>query len=117
MRKIADLERRRSTAAAEAAAAAVTEAEKASRRPSAKKDMPLGDPSSEEIERTTITIPVSVLEAVDVRLARLGRRQRVSFSGYMEAALKELLARGEKDLEALERHGITKRRKLHGKTA
>jgi hypothetical protein len=117
MKKIADLERRRSNAAAEAAAAAVTEAETVSRRPSASRDMPLVKNPSEELERTTVTIRVSVLEAVDARLARLGRRQRVSFSGYMEAALKELLARGEEDLEALERHGITKRRKLHGKTA
>jgi hypothetical protein len=117
VKKITDLERRRSTAAAEAAAAAVTEAETASRRPAASKDVPLVRNPSEELERTTITVPISVLEAVDARLARLGRRQRVSFSGYMEAALKELLARGEEDLEVLERHGITKRRRLHGKTA
>jgi hypothetical protein len=117
MSKIADLERRRSTAAAEAAAAAVAEAETASRRPSASKDTALVSDLSETIERTTITIPISLLEAVDARLSRLGRRQRVSFSGYIEAALKELLARGEEDLEALDRHGITKRRKLHGKMA
>lgn len=116
MSKLADLEKRRSTAAAEAAAAAVTEAETASRRLPVSKETPQND-SVEVIERTTITIPISLLEAVDARLARLGRRQRVSFSGYIEAGLKELLARGEEDLEVLDRHGITKRRKLHGKTA
>jgi hypothetical protein len=111
MSKLADLEKRRSSAAAEAAAAAVTEAETVRRPPTAK------TPSLEAIERTTLTIPSNLLEDVDARLARLGRRQRVSFSGYVEAALRELLARGDADLEALELHGITKRRKLHGKTA
>ena len=116
MSKLANLERRRSTATAEAAAAAVTEAETASRRSPVSKRPPQSDPT-EAIERTTITIPVRLLETVDARLARLGRRQRVSLSGYIEAALKELLARGEEDLEVLDRYGITKRRKLHGKTA
>lgn len=116
MSKITNLEKRRTTAAAEAAAAAVVEAETASRRLPVNKEVPLSDPT-EVIERTTITIPITLLEAVDARLARLGRRQRVSFSGYIEAALKELLARGEEDLEVLDRHSITKRRKLHGKTA
>jgi hypothetical protein len=116
MSKITNLEKRRTTAAAEAAAAAVAEAETASRRLPVNKEAPQSDPT-EVIERTTITIPITLLEAVDARLARLGRRQRVSFSGYIEAALKELLARGEEDLEILDRHSITKRRKLHSKTA
>lgn len=116
MSKLANLERRQSTAAAEAAAAAVTEAETVSRRSPVSKMSPKSD-STEVIERTTITIPLRLLEMVDARLARLGRRQRVSFSGYIEAALKELLARGEEDVKILDRYGITKRRKLHGKTA
>jgi hypothetical protein len=101
MSKITNLEKRRTTAAAEA--------ETASRRMPVNKEAPQSDPT-EVIERTTITIPITLLEAVDARLARLGRRQRVSFSGYIEAALKELLARGEEDLEILDRHSITKRR-------
>ena len=117
MSKLADLEKRRS-ATAEAAAAAVAEAETVSRRSPAGKAAPNQRPVSPEvIERTTLTIPTSLLEAVDARLARLSRRQRVSFSGYVEAALKELLARGDEDLGVLELHGITKRRKLHAKTA
>ena len=65
---------------------------------------------------TTITIPLRLLDEVDARLARLSRRQRVSFSGYIEAALKELFARGEEDVKLLiatvSRNGVNSMVKL-----
>jgi hypothetical protein len=47
-----------------------------------------------------------------MRVASLRRKKKVSMSGYIEAALLELLAMGERDLEALERHKIKARRTL-----
>jgi len=112
MSKLASLERQRSSAAA-----AVTDAISYAEPAPKKTPLPHAvSASSEAIERITITIPASLLEQVDARLARLGRRKRVSLSGYIEAGLRELLAAGEADLEALSRHTITKRRRIKAAT-
>lgn len=63
------------------------------------------------VERINVILPLDVLEAVDQRIASLGRKKKVSVSGYIEAALRELLA-GEGDVAALERYRITARRKV-----
>jgi len=109
MTKLASLERQRSTTAA-AVASAISYTEPTAKKAPDKAPASLAD-SAQAIERITITIPVSLLEEVDARLARLGRRERVSLSGYIEAGLRELLAAGESDLEVLARHAITKRRR------
>jgi hypothetical protein len=57
-----------------------------------------------------VILPISLLTQVDSRLATLRRQKKVSVSGYIEAALRELLATGEHDVEALERYRITARR-------
>jgi hypothetical protein len=64
------------------------------------------------VERINVILPLDVLEAVDQRIASLGRKKKVSVSGYIEAALRELLATGEGDVAALERYRITARRKV-----
>jgi hypothetical protein len=66
--------------------------------------------SDEHSDRITAILPVSLLSQVEIRVASLRRRKKVSISGYIEAALRELLATGERDLEALERHDIKARR-------
>jgi len=124
MSKLALLEKHRS-AAAEAAAAAVIEAESTTViRPTAMIASAAPLPSMPEIasspkknedvliERITITIPVDLLDEIEARLSQMKRRERVSLSGYFEAALRELLLKGEADLKALKKHGISKRRKL-----
>jgi hypothetical protein len=68
--------------------------------------------TSGEVERINIILPLDVLEAVDQRIASLGRKKKVSVSGYIEAALRELLATGEGDVAALERYRITARRRV-----
>jgi metal-responsive CopG/Arc/MetJ family transcriptional regulator len=67
--------------------------------------------SKEEVsDRITVLLPISLLAQVDGRIAALRRKKKVSVSGYIEAALRELLATGERDIEALERHGVSARR-------
>ncbi len=68
------------------------------------------DELDEQSDRITVILPISLLTQVDSRVATLRRKKKVSVSGYIEAALRELLSAGERDLEALERHRITARR-------
>lgn len=69
----------------------------------------LDDPN-EQSDRITVILPISLLTQVDGRVAALRRKKKVSVSGYIEAALRELLATGDNDIEALERYRITARR-------
>ena len=71
----------------------------------------LDDPE-EQSDRITVILPISLLTQVDGRVAALRRKKKVSVSGYIEAALRELLATGEHDIEALERYRITARRSV-----
>ncbi len=71
----------------------------------------LDDPE-EQSDRITVILPISLLTQVDGRVAELRRKKKVSVSGYIEAALRELLATGEHDIEALERYRITARRSV-----
>lgn len=71
----------------------------------------LDDPE-EQSDRITVILPISLLTQVDGRVAALRRTKKVSVSGYIEAALRELLATGEHDIEALERYRITARRSV-----
>jgi len=71
----------------------------------------LEDPE-EQSDRITVILPISLLTQVDGRVAALRRKKKVSVSGYIEAALRELLATGEHDVEALERYRITARRSV-----
>ena len=71
----------------------------------------LEDPE-EQSDRITVILPISLLTQVDGRVAALRRKKKVSVSGYIEAALRELLATGEHDIEALERYRITARRSV-----
>jgi hypothetical protein len=71
----------------------------------------LDDPD-EHSDRITVILPISLLTQVDGRVAALRRKKKVSVSGYIEAALRELLATGEHDIEALERYRISARRSL-----
>lgn len=64
----------------------------------------------ERSDRITAILPVSLLSQVETRVAALRRKKKVSVSGYIEAALRELLATGEHDIEALEKHRIKARR-------
>jgi hypothetical protein len=68
--------------------------------------------STEHSDRITAILPISLLSQLETRVASLRRKKKVSISGYIEAALRELLATGEHDLEALERHHIKARRDL-----
>jgi len=65
---------------------------------------------SEQSDRITVILPISLLTQLDGRVAALRRKKKVSVSGYIEAALRELLDAGERDVEALERHRIKARR-------
>ena len=71
----------------------------------------IADPD-EQSDRITVILPISLLTQVDGRVATLRRKKKVSVSGYIEAALRELLATGERDVEALERYRITARRSV-----
>lgn|GEM_PF-3343890 len=71
----------------------------------------LADPK-EQSDRITVILPISLLTQVDGRVATLRRKKKVSVSGYIEAALRELLATGEHDVEVLERYRITARRSV-----
>ena len=71
----------------------------------------LADPE-EQSDRITVILPISLLTQVDGRVATLRRKKKVSVSGYIEAALRELLATGEHDVEVLERYRITARRSV-----
>jgi hypothetical protein len=71
----------------------------------------LDDPD-EQSDRITVILPISLLTQVDGRVATLRRKKKVSVSGYIEAALRELLATGEHDVEVLERYRITARRSV-----
>jgi len=64
------------------------------------------DEPAEQSDRITVILPISLLTQVDGRVAALRRKKKVSVSGYIEAALRELLSAGEHDVEALERHRI-----------
>jgi len=64
----------------------------------------------EQSDRITVILPISLLTQLDGRVAALRRKKKVSVSGYIEAALRELLDAGERDVEALERHRIKARR-------
>ncbi len=70
------------------------------------------DEPDEQSDRITVILPISLLTQVDGRVAALRRKKKVSVSGYIEAALRELLATGEHDIEALERYRITARRSV-----
>ncbi len=70
------------------------------------------DEPDEQSDRITVILPISLLTQVDARVAALRRKKKVSVSGYIEAALRELLATGEHDIEALERYRITARRSV-----
>jgi len=43
--------------------------------------------TSQEVERINVILPLEALEAVDQRIASLGRKKKVSVSGYIEAVL------------------------------
>ena len=66
---------------------------------------------TETSERITVILPESLLEQLEQRIAGLRRRKRASVSGYIEAAIRELLASGDRDIEALDKYGISARRK------
>jgi len=66
--------------------------------------------SIEHSDRITAILPVSLLSQLETRVASLRRKKKVSVSGYIEAAVRELLALGEHDLDALEKHNIKARR-------
>ncbi len=66
--------------------------------------------TDEQSDRITVILPISLLTQVDGRVAALRRKKKVSVSGYIEAALRELLATGDRDVEALERYRISARR-------
>ncbi len=66
--------------------------------------------SAERSDRITAILPISLLSQVETRVASLRRKKKVSVSGYIEAALRELLATGEHDIEVLEKHRIRARR-------
>jgi hypothetical protein len=68
--------------------------------------------TDEQSDRITVILPISLLTQVDGRIAALRRKKKVSVSGYIEAALRELLATGEHDVEALERHRVSARRSI-----
>ena len=68
--------------------------------------------TDEQSDRITVILPISLLTQVDGRIAALRRKKKVSVSGYIEAALRELLATGEHDVEALERHRVSARRSV-----
>jgi len=68
--------------------------------------------TDEQSDRITVILPISLLTQVDGRIATLRRKKKVSVSGYIEAALRELLATGEHDVEALERHRVSARRSI-----
>lgn len=67
--------------------------------------------TTETSERITVILPESLLEQLDQRIAGLRRRKRASVSGYIEAAIREMLASGDRDIDALDRYGISARRK------
>ena len=67
--------------------------------------------STEVSERITVILPESLLEQLEQRIAGLRRRKRASVSGYIEAAIREMLASGDRDIDALDRYGISARRK------
>jgi len=71
----------------------------------------LDDPDDRS-DRITAILPIDLLAQVETRVAALRRKKKVSLSGYIEAALRELLATGERDIEALERHRIKARRTI-----
>jgi hypothetical protein len=83
-------------------------------RPTSSVALPSKQPTvvSGPVERINIILPLEVLEAVDKRIATLGRRKKVSFSGYVEAALRELLATGANDVDVLDRYKISARRRI-----
>lgn len=66
----------------------------------------------EHSDRITAILPVSLLAQLETRVASLRRKKKVSVSGYIEAAVRELLALGEHDIDALERHNIKARRSV-----
>lgn len=68
--------------------------------------------TNEQSDRITVNLPTSLLTQVDGRIAVPRRKKKVSVSGYIEAALRELLATGGHDVEALERHRISARRSV-----
>lgn len=126
MSKLESLRRTQATAAdavADAVAATVAPTRPTSQggipsplpiRPTSSVVLPSKQPSmiSGPVERINIILPLEVLEAVDKRIATLGRRKKVSFSGYVEAALRELLAAGANDVDALDRYKISARRRI-----
>lgn len=80
-------------------------------KPTAAPQQPqLLDDGAEKSDRITALLPISVLAQLETRVASLRRKKKVSVSGYIEAAVRELLDRGEHDLEVLEKHRITARR-------
>ena len=66
----------------------------------------------EHSDRITAILPVSLLAQLETRVASLRRKKKVSVSGYIEAAVRELLALGEHDIDALEKHNIKARRSV-----
>jgi hypothetical protein len=66
----------------------------------------------ERSDRITAILPISLLSQVEARIAVLRRKKKVSVSGYIEAALRELLSTGDRDLEVLEKHHVRARRTL-----
>src|SRR5450755_2074433 len=55
----------------------------------------LEDPD-EHSDRITAILPIALLSQVETRVAALRRKKKVSISGYIEAALRELLATGDR---------------------
>jgi hypothetical protein len=72
----------------------------------------LMDDPDDRSDRITAILPIGLLAQVETRVAALRRKKKVSLSGYIEAALRELLATGDRDIEALERHRIKARRTM-----
>jgi hypothetical protein len=83
------------------------------RTPSAREEEPcLQEDDLEKSDRVTALLPISLLSQLETRVAALRRKKKVSMSGYIEAAVRELLDRGEQDLEILEKHRISARRTM-----
>lgn len=85
---------------------------KPEKRPSPVPEPRLLEDEPERSDRVTALLPISLLSQLETRVAALRRKKKVSMSGYIEAAVRELLDRGEHDLEVLEKHRITARRTM-----
>jgi hypothetical protein len=68
-------------------------------------------PSPSAVRPRTTTYPADLLEQIEARLSALQARRKVKFTGFIEAAARELLSHSDDELvEILERHNAGQRR-------